>query len=79
MLMTDLRYYINDADQVRSIEFPDQEFNFFISKNDRVNVMQREAFNSRSSTLLSFPSNRSNESSQHVFAKISMTAFFKPP
>ncbi|KAL8762550.1 MAG: hypothetical protein Q9184_001458 [Pyrenodesmia sp. 2 TL-2023] len=40
-----LGYFINDKDQVRSIRHPDQEFNFFISKNERMNLVQREAFN----------------------------------
>ncbi|KAL8914173.1 MAG: hypothetical protein Q9171_001168 [Xanthocarpia ochracea] len=40
-----LGYAINDRDQVRSIKNPEQEFNFFISKNERMNVVQREAFN----------------------------------
>ncbi|KAL8705933.1 MAG: hypothetical protein Q9201_000988 [Fulgogasparrea decipioides] len=39
------RYYINQHDQIRSIKHPDQELNYFISKNDRMNVMQREAHN----------------------------------
>ncbi|KAI4088046.1 MAG: hypothetical protein LQ348_000586 [Seirophora lacunosa] len=43
-----LGYYITDEDQVRSIKHPDQEFNFFISKNERMNVVHREAFNSLS-------------------------------
>lgn len=38
-----LGYYINDKDQIRSIAHPDEEFNFFISKNERVREMQREA------------------------------------
>ncbi|KAI4248406.1 MAG: hypothetical protein L6R40_000965 [Gallowayella cf. fulva] len=38
-------YAINEKDQIRSIKNPDQEFNFFISKNERMNVVQREAFN----------------------------------
>lgn len=38
-------YYINEKDQIRSIARPDQEFNFFISKNERVNEKQREAMN----------------------------------
>ncbi|KAL8820959.1 MAG: hypothetical protein Q9223_000913 [Gallowayella weberi] len=41
-----LGYAINDNDQIRSIQNPNQEFNFFISKNERMNLMQREAFNS---------------------------------
>ncbi|KAL9603599.1 MAG: hypothetical protein Q9219_001102 [cf. Caloplaca sp. 3 TL-2023] len=43
--LKELGYFINDKDQVRSIKDPEQEFNYFISKNDRINVMQREAFN----------------------------------
>lgn len=39
-------YFINDNDQICSIKHPEQEFNYFISKNDRMNVVQREAFNS---------------------------------
>ena len=42
------RYYINEKDQIRSIAHPDQEFNFFISKNERVCEVQREAMNSQS-------------------------------
>lgn len=44
------RYYVTENDQIRSIANPDKEFNFFISKNDRVNEMQREAMNSMSCT-----------------------------
>ncbi|KAL9017392.1 MAG: hypothetical protein Q9185_005270 [Variospora sp. 1 TL-2023] len=40
-----LGYYITDEDRVRSIKHPDQAFNFFISKNERMNVVHREAFN----------------------------------
>ncbi|KAI9879031.1 MAG: hypothetical protein M1830_009830 [Pleopsidium flavum] len=40
-----LGYYVTQNDQIRSIANPDKEFNFFISKNDRVNEMQREAMN----------------------------------
>ena len=43
-----LSYYINEKDQIRSIAHPDQEFNFFISKNERVCEVQREAMNSQS-------------------------------
>ncbi|KAL8839586.1 MAG: hypothetical protein Q9170_001690 [Blastenia crenularia] len=41
----ELGYFITDQDQVRSIRDPEQEFNYFVSKNDRMNVVQREAFN----------------------------------
>ncbi|KAL8998854.1 MAG: hypothetical protein Q9169_002192 [Polycauliona sp. 2 TL-2023] len=40
-----LGYAINDRDQVRMLKNPDQEFHFFISKNERMNVVQREAHN----------------------------------
>lgn len=43
-----VRYNVNEKDQIRSIANPEREFNFFISKNQRVNEMQREAMNSRS-------------------------------
>ncbi|SLM38485.1 Arb2 domain [Lasallia pustulata] len=43
--LEELGYFINDKDQIRSIANPDQEFNFFISKNDRANDVQREAMN----------------------------------
>ena len=43
-----LRYSINEKDQIRSIAHPDQEFNFFISKNERICEVQREAMNSTS-------------------------------
>ncbi|KAI4125318.1 MAG: hypothetical protein LQ338_004332 [Usnochroma carphineum] len=43
--LKELGYFINDQDQIRSIQNPDQPFNFFISKNERMNVMQREAHN----------------------------------
>lgn len=51
-----IRYFINDKDQIRSIANPDQEFNFFISKNDRANDVQREAMNSSSPNTPSPPS-----------------------
>ncbi|CAO1600063.1 MAG: hypothetical protein LQ349_000158 [Xanthoria aureola] len=40
-----LGYVINNQDQVRSLKNPEQEFNFFISKNERMNVVNREAHN----------------------------------
>ncbi|KAK0509849.1 hypothetical protein JMJ35_007243 [Cladonia borealis] len=40
-----LGYYVNEKDQIRSTAHPDQEFNFFISKNERVCEVQREAMN----------------------------------
>lgn len=40
------RYGINEKDQIRSLVDKDQEFNFFISKNERVREVQREAMDS---------------------------------
>ncbi|MCJ1423004.1 hypothetical protein MMC29_000885, partial [Sticta canariensis] len=40
-----LGYFVNEKDQIRFIKRPDQEFNFFISKNERVCETQREAMN----------------------------------
>ena len=45
-MLTIFRYQITEKDQIRSITNPDQGFNFFISKNERVQEQQREAFNS---------------------------------
>ncbi|KAL8952210.1 MAG: hypothetical protein Q9222_001865 [Ikaeria aurantiellina] len=47
-----LGYAINDHDQIRSVKNPEQEFNFFISKNERMNVVQREAFNTCIRTIV---------------------------
>ncbi|MCJ1400094.1 hypothetical protein MMC11_003297 [Xylographa trunciseda] len=47
-----LGYKINDKDQIRSIEVPDREFHYFISKNERCVEMQREAMNSTTSLSL---------------------------
>ncbi|KAL8853443.1 MAG: hypothetical protein Q9221_001760 [Calogaya cf. arnoldii] len=44
-MLTIASYAINDKDQVRSLKNPEQEFNFFISKNERMCVVQREAHN----------------------------------
>ncbi|MCJ1383649.1 hypothetical protein MMC17_006763 [Xylographa soralifera] len=51
-----LGYNINDTDQIRSIEKPDQEFHYFISKNERCVEMQREAMNSIATLSLQNPS-----------------------
>ena len=39
-------YFINQNYQVRQIKDPQKGFHFFISKNERVLEVQREAFNS---------------------------------
>lgn len=40
-----IRYFVNDEDEIRSIENPDCYYKFFISKNMRVNERQRFHFN----------------------------------
>lgn len=45
--LTSISYAINEKDQIRSIAHPDQEFHFFISKNERVKEVQREAMDSK--------------------------------
>ncbi|KAL1843270.1 hypothetical protein VTJ49DRAFT_2379 [Mycothermus thermophilus] len=42
--LKDLGYFINDVDEVRSIEDPDYYFKYFISKNTRWNERNRFAF-----------------------------------
>lgn len=43
-------YFINDIDEIRSIEDPDYYFKYFLTKNERWNERQRFAFNSQSSS-----------------------------
>ncbi|KAK4102927.1 hypothetical protein N658DRAFT_551505 [Parathielavia hyrcaniae] len=43
--LKELGYFINNIDEIRSIENQDYYFKYFISKNDRWNVRQRFAFN----------------------------------
>lgn len=45
------RYFINDKDEIRSIENPKAYFKFFLSKNERWNVAQRESMNGKSRPL----------------------------
>ncbi|KAI5467850.1 Arb2 domain-containing protein [Mariannaea sp. PMI_226] len=40
-----LGYFVNDQDEIRSIENPDCYFKFFLNKNLRINECQRFAFN----------------------------------
>ncbi|KAL7962335.1 hypothetical protein V8C34DRAFT_311192 [Trichoderma compactum] len=40
-----LGYFVNDQDEIRSIEDPDSYFKFFIDKNPRICARQRFAFN----------------------------------
>jgi len=41
--LTKLGYFINEMSQIKSIEKPDENFNFFITNNDRYNEIHREA------------------------------------
>ena len=38
-------YFINDKDEIRSVENPKAYFKFFLTKNVRYNILQREAMN----------------------------------
>ncbi|KAH0491752.1 hypothetical protein TgHK011_003162 [Trichoderma gracile] len=40
-----LGYFVNEDDEIRSIENPDNYFNFFINRNPRICARQRFAFN----------------------------------
>ncbi|KAL6882928.1 Arb2 domain-containing protein [Trichoderma longibrachiatum] len=40
-----LGYFVNEDDEIRSIEQPDNYFNFFINRNPRICARQRFAFN----------------------------------
>jgi hypothetical protein len=51
--LTELGYFINDKDQIRMIEKPDEKFLYAINKNERVNEMHKEAMNSKSSPTFS--------------------------
>lgn len=48
--MEQLGYFINDNDQIRMTANPKSDFQYIISKNDRVNDVHKEAMNSRSSS-----------------------------
>lgn len=43
MLIT-ARYFVNDGDEIRSLVNPDYYFNYFLTKNLRVNARQRFEF-----------------------------------
>ncbi|KAL2885995.1 Autophagy-related protein 29 [Ceratocystis lukuohia] len=43
--LPELGYFINDIDEVRSLDNPDNYFRFHLSKNDRINERQRFHFN----------------------------------
>ncbi|POS86346.1 hypothetical protein EPUL_001414, partial [Erysiphe pulchra] len=43
--LKELGYFINEKDEVRNIENPKAYFQYFLTKNDRVNDLHREAMN----------------------------------
>ncbi|EAQ89610.1 hypothetical protein CHGG_06229 [Chaetomium globosum CBS 148.51] len=43
--LKELGYFINDIDEIRSIDDPDYYFKYFLTKNERWNERQRFAFN----------------------------------
>jgi hypothetical protein len=45
--LASLGYFINDRDQIRMIQNPEQKFQYLINKNDRVNDLYKEAMNSK--------------------------------
>ncbi|SZF04343.1 unnamed protein product [Blumeria hordei] len=47
-----LGYFINEKDEIRNIQNPKQYFHFFLSKNERVNELQREALNSATRSIV---------------------------
>lgn len=51
-MLTFLSYFVNDKDEIRMIENPKAYFKFFLTKNERVNIVQREAMNGMLSPLL---------------------------
>ncbi|KAI0996706.1 hypothetical protein K3495_g11477 [Podosphaera aphanis] len=50
--LEELGYFINDQDEIRSIKNPVAYFHYFITKNDRVNDMQREGVNGAVRTIV---------------------------
>ncbi len=49
------RYFISNSDQIKNIEHPTDDFQFFITNNERYNNVQREAMHSTSITKPSTP------------------------
>ena len=43
--LTSFRYFINNKDEIRNIDNPKAYFKFFLTKNDRYNILQRESMN----------------------------------
>jgi len=43
--LAELGYFVNDIDEIRSLDDPDSYFKFFLTKNGRWNERQRFCFN----------------------------------
>ncbi|OAQ99160.1 hypothetical protein LLEC1_01237 [Akanthomyces lecanii] len=50
--LKELGYFVNDEDEVRSIAEPDYYFNYFLSKNSRVNHRQRVQFDAAVQSII---------------------------
>ncbi|GAB1311623.1 Arb2 domain-containing protein [Madurella fahalii] len=50
--LTELGYFVNDIDEIRSIEDPDSYFKYFLTKNERWNERQRFAMNEAISKII---------------------------
>jgi hypothetical protein len=45
--LSELGYFVNDQDQIRQIESPDQRYTYRVNINERVNDVYRSAMNSK--------------------------------
>lgn len=45
--LTALGYFVNENDQIRQIEHPDQKYQYQINRNERVNEVHKEAMNGK--------------------------------
>ena len=52
--LKELGYSINDEDQVRMMEKPEEKFLYAINKNERVNEVHKEAMNGKALFGLTF-------------------------
>jgi hypothetical protein len=48
--LKELGYFINDHNQIRMIEKPEEKFLYAINKNERVNEVHKEAMNGEAVT-----------------------------
>ncbi|KAK4219051.1 Arb2 domain-containing protein [Rhypophila decipiens] len=50
--LAEIGYFVNDEDEIRSLDDPDSYFNFFLTKNERWNERQRFCFNAAIGDIL---------------------------